>query len=40
MTTLGMRFATPPQSPHANLTAVERIGTNKQGSARDDGSGA
>lgn len=29
----GMLLAKPPQSPHANLTAVERVGTSKSGSA-------
>jgi hypothetical protein len=33
MTSLGLRLAKPPVSPHANLVAVERIGANKQGSA-------
>lgn len=33
MTTPGQRIAKPPASPHANLTAVERAGTTKHGSA-------
>ena len=33
MTSLGLKLAKPPVSPHENLVAVERLGANKQGSA-------
>lgn len=33
MTSLGLHIAKPPVSPHANLTATERAGTTKGGSA-------
>lgn len=33
MTTAGLRLAKPPASPHANLSAIERVGATKAGSA-------